>query len=261
MIVPDVSIVGDAKESLQSLMPLLDNSEKTEWQKTINSWKEDFALSFDSDAGLTMQEVFAEIDRQTGSRAVIATDVGQHQMWAAQFFKTRKPLDWLSSGGAGTMGFGLPAAIGAQFARPNDLVIAIVGDGGFQMTMFELATAALYKLPIKIFIMNNHYLGMVRQWQQLFYDNRESGVDLEGSPDFVKLAESYDNVKGINITEQKDVADQIKEALEYDDGPVVVNVEVIKSDNVYPMIPAGMRLEDMLVGPVEHKLEKPTGST
>ena len=109
--------------------------------------------------------------------------------------------------------------------------------------------------------MNNHYLGMVRQWQQLFYDNRESGVDLEGSPDFVKLAESYDNVKGINITEQKDVADQIKEALEYDDGPVVVNVEVIKSDNVYPMIPAGMRLEDMLVGPVEHKLEKPTGST
>ena len=261
MIVPDVSIVGDAKESLQSLMPLLDNSEKTEWQKTINSWKEDFALSFDSDAGLTMQEVFAEIDRQTGSRAVIATDVGQHQMWAAQFFKTRKPLDWLSSGGAGTMGFGLPAAIGAQFARPNDLVIAIVGDGGFQMTMFELATAALYKLPIKIFIMNNHYLGMVRQWQQLFYDNRESGVDLEGSPDFVKLAESYDNVKGINITEQKDVADQIKEALEYNDGPVVVNVEVIKSDNVYPMIPAGMRLEDMLVGPVEHKLEKPTGST
>ncbi|MBP6042001.1 biosynthetic-type acetolactate synthase large subunit [Candidatus Saccharibacteria bacterium] len=261
MIAPDVSLVGDAKESLQSLLPLIKTDPKPQWQKKNSNWKTEFELTFDPLVGLTMQEVFAEIDKQTESSAIITTDVGQHQMWAAQFFKTRDPLDWLSSGGAGTMGFGLPAAIGAQFARPNDLVIAIVGDGGFQMTMFELATAALYKLPIKVFIMNNHYLGMVRQWQELFYDNRESGVDLEGNPDFVKLAESYENVKGINIEKQDEVVDKIKEALEYNDGPVVVNVEVVKSDNVYPMIPAGMRLEDMLVGPVEHKLEKPTGST
>ena len=261
MIAPDVSLVGDAKESLQSLLPLIKTDPKPQWQKKNSNWKTEFELTFDPLVGLTMQEVFAEIDKQTESSAIITTDVGQHQMWAAQFFKTRSPLDWLSSGGAGTMGFGLPAAIGAQFARPNDLVIAIVGDGGFQMTMFELATAALYKLPIKVFIMNNHYLGMVRQWQELFYDNRESGVDLEGNPDFVKLAESYENVKGINIEKQDEVVDKIKEALEYNDGPVVVNVEVVKSDNVYPMIPAGMRLEDMLVGPVEHKLEKPTGST
>ena len=261
MIAPDVSLVGDAKESLQSLLPLIKTDPKPQWQKKNSNWKTEFELTFDPLVGLTMQEVFAEIDKQTESSAIITTDVGQHQMWAAQFFKTRSPLDWLSSGGAGTMGFGLPAAIGAQFARPNDLVIAIVGDGGFQMTMFELATAALYKLPIKVFIMNNHYLGMVRQWQELFYDNRESGVDLEGNPDFVKLAESYENVKGINIEKQDEVVDKIKEALEYNDGPVVVNVEVVKSDNVYPMIPAGMRLEDMLTGPVEHKLEKPTGST
>ena len=159
------------------------------------------------------------------------------------------------------MGFGLPAAIGAQFARPDDLVVAIVGDGGFQMTMFELATAALNKLPIKVFIMNNHYLGMVRQWQELFYDNRESGVDLEGNPDFVKLAESYEGIKGITLDSRKNLSSAVAEALAYKDGPVVVNVEVIKADNVYPMIPAGLRLEDMLVGPVEHKLDKPTGST
>ncbi len=262
MVKPDVALVGDAKDILRSLLKLITPQKHDKWQKQLSEWKKDFPLKFDQPKeGLTMQEVLATVHEQSNGSAVVVTDVGQHQMWAAQFLKSAKSFDWLSSGGAGTMGFGLPAAIGAQFARPDDLVVAIVGDGGFQMTMFELATAALNKLPIKVFIMNNHYLGMVRQWQELFYDNRESGVDLEGNPDFVKLAESYEGIKGITLDSRKNLSSAVAEALAYKDGPVVVNVEVIKADNVYPMIPAGLRLEDMLVGPVEHKLDKPTGST
>jgi acetolactate synthase-1/2/3 large subunit len=182
-------------------------------------------------------------------------------MWAAQFCLTDEPNHFLTSGGAGTMGFGLPAAIGAQFGCPTDTVVAIVGDGGFQMTSFELATAALHKLPLKIVIMNNHYLGMVRQWQELFYDDRKSGVDLEGNPDFVKLAEAYPGVRGFNLRRAADVRKVLRRAWDVKDGPVVINAEVEKTDNVFPMIPAGRPLEDMIIEKPRHKMEKPTGST
>ena len=159
------------------------------------------------------------------------------------------------------MGYGFPAAIGAQFGRPKDTVVAIVGDGGFQMTLYELATAALHKLPIKVLVLNNHYLGMVRQWQELFYEDRTSGVDLEGNPDFAKLANAFPGCKGLTLKRPADVRKILQRALDYKDGPCVVNCEVEKTDNVFPMIPAGKRLEDMLIERPKTKMDKPTGST
>ena len=158
------------------------------------------------------------------------------------------------------MGFGFPAAIGAQFACPDDLVVAIVGDGGFQMTLFELATAALHKLPLKILVLNNHYLGMVRQWQELFFEDRKSGVDLEGNPDFVKLAAAY-GIQGYNIKRPADVSRILQKALDYNEGPCLIHAECHKTDNVFPMIPAGAALEDMLIEPPKTKMAKPVGST
>lgn len=158
------------------------------------------------------------------------------------------------------MGFGLPAAIGAQLAHPGETVIAIVGDGGFQMTMPELATAVINKLPIKILLINNAYLGMVRQWQELFFENRLSGVDMVGNPNFVKLAESF-GVKGFRLRRSADVKRVISAALEYNEGPCLIDVEVAKEDNVYPMIPSGAGYSEMLVEAPRHKLAKPVGST
>ena len=262
IIQPDVSVNGDAAEVLAELIPLVDKLDTSAWLKKIENWKIKYPLKFPKRGGLRAQHVLVELDRLTESNAIISTDVGQHQMWAAQFCKSIRERQWLSSGGAGTMGYGFPAAIGAQLGKPDDLVVAVVGDGGFQMTMCELATAAIHKLPIKIIIINNSYLGMVRQWQQLFFDNRESGVDMEGNPDFVKIGEAF-GIKGFHLRRAGDVVKVLKKALDYNDGPCVVEAEVVKADNVFPMIPAGAAVADMLIDepPKSRKMQKPVGST
>jgi len=262
IIQPDISVNGDAAEVLDELIPLVKQLDTKEWLKKIDIWKKKHPLKYPKRGGLRAQHVLAELDRLTCSKAIISTDVGQHQMWAAQFCKSIRERQWLSSGGAGTMGYGFPAAIGAQLGKPEDLVIAVVGDGGFQMTMSELATAAINKLPIKILILNNRYLGMVRQWQQLFFDNRESGVDMEGNPDFVKIGEAY-AIKGFHLRRAGDVTKVLKKALSYEEGPCIIEAEVVKADNVFPMIPAGAAVSDMLIDepPASKKLKKPVGST
>lgn len=260
----DVAVVGDAAQNLRLLLEYLQDPalrpDTGPWLRQVKRWRREMPLTYKKEGKLRAQHVLDELYKLTQGRCIVTTDVGQHQMWAAQFLLTDNPRDWLSSGGAGTMGYGLPSAIGAQLARPGELVIAVVGDGGFQMTLSELATARVLKLPIKVLIINNRYLGMVRQWQNLFYEDRLCGVDLEGSPDFVKLAEAY-GIKGFRIRRSADVRRVLQAALEYQDGPCLIDAEVEKTDNVFPMVPAGASLEQILLGPPRRRMEKPTGST
>jgi acetolactate synthase-1/2/3 large subunit len=244
----DCSIVGDARLVTEALSAQAVPGDTEAWLATVARWKRQYPLRYNKTGGLKAQAVVKALYELTEGKAIVSTDVGQHQMWAAQFYPITERFQWISSGGAGTMGFGLPAAIGAQFARPDRQVVAVVGDGGFQMTMYELATAAVHKLPIKVIIMNNRYLGMVRQWQNMFYANRLSGVDLVGSPDFVRLAESF-GIKAFRIRRNADIRRVLTRALEHNDGPCLIDAVVEKEDNVFPMIPAGASLREMLLEP------------
>jgi len=188
-----------------------------------------------------------EINRLANGRAIVASDVGQHQMWAAQFIRFEEPRLWLSSGGLGSMGFGLPAAMGAQVANPDKLVFAVVGDGGFQMSVAELATIASNGLPVKIIVCNNGCLGMVRQWQELFYNNRTCAVELEAFPDIEKLGAAY-GIKGRTIERPEEVRPALEEAVR-EPGPYLLNVKVSQCENVYPMVPAGAALNEMVLAP------------
>lgn len=261
MIPCHIHCVADARAALRALLPHVSRLPTDEWISHLDEYKRRYPLHYKRKGGLKMQHIIDEAWKLTGGRAIVVTDVGQHQMWAAQFYRTDYPNNFLSSGGAGTMGYALPAAIGAQFGRPGETVLVFCGDGGFQMTMYELATAALHKLPIKIIILNNHYLGMVRQWQELFYDDRRCGVDLEGNPDFVRLATAYEGVRAWHLRRAGDVRRVLTRALSYNDGPCLINAEVEKTDNVFPMVPAGKALEDMIIDRPRHRMEKPTGST
>ena len=260
IIQPDCSMVGDARRGIEALLPLVGKLDSADWVKQCAAWRKQYPLRYPKQGGLRAQQVLDELDKLTRGKAIITTDVGQHQMWAAQFLRSTFNRSWITSGGAGTMGFGFPAAIGAQLGVPDRPVWAVVGDGGFQMTLCELATAQIQKLPLKVLIINNNYLGMVRQWQELFFDNRYSGVDMVGNPDFVKLAEAY-GVKAFRIRRSGDVKRVLKAAAAYTDGPCVIEAEVVQEDNVFPMIPAGAGYKEMLIERPKQKMAKPTGST
>lgn len=241
----DIALVGDLKKVLKLLnKKRIELKDICEWRDRVEYLKRRYSLIVpDCKEGLTNQRVLREIDRVLKGEGVIATDVGQHQMWSALHLTYRNPNSIISSGGGGTMGFGLPSAIGAQVACPDKKIISIVGDGGFQMNIQELILLKAYKLPVKVFIMNNSYLGMVRQWQELFHERRYSEVNLEINPDFVKVAEAY-GIKSVTLESEEDL-EKIDEILKSDE-PILVNCIVKKEENVYPMIPAGKSAEDMI---------------
>jgi acetolactate synthase-1/2/3 large subunit len=244
----DIPIVGDVKAVLEILNREAKRTDLAdEWRAQIAKWKREVPLRYeDSDTELKPQWVIEMIYETTKGDAIVTTDVGQHQMWAAQFYKFSKPRSWITSGGLGTMGFGFPSAIGAQMAFPDRTVVSINGDGGMQMCAQELAVCAINNIPVKVAIINNQVLGMVRQWQEIIYDNRYSHIDLAGSPDFVKLAEAY-GVRGFRATNKQEAREAWEKALAHD-GPAVVEFVVRKHENVYPMVTQGNTIDEMILG-------------
>ncbi len=246
-----IPIVGDVKKVLPKLTGeyralAADSSRLDEWWRRIEGWREQYPLRYEdsTDQEIKPQFMVEEMYRATNGDAIITSDVGQHQMWAAQYYHFAKPNRWLNSGGLGTMGFGLPAAIGAQVALPDQQVVCLAGDGSLIMVCQEFATAAAHDLPIKVFLMNNGYFGMVRQWQELFWDERYQSVAMGPSPDWVKLAEAF-GWTGMLCDDKSDLPGAMKTALETD-GPVLLDVRVTQDENCYPMIPAGAAARDMV---------------
>ncbi|MGE5581795.1 MAG: biosynthetic-type acetolactate synthase large subunit, partial [Bacillota bacterium] len=239
----DIPIVGDVKLVLEMFLEKLKQARNPAWLAQIADWKRKYPLKYE-DKGLKPQRVIEEINNITKGEAVICTEVGQHQMWTAQYYQFTKPRSLVTSGGLGTMGFGFPAAIGAQVGNPDRLVINIAGDGSFQMNIQELGTAVAYQIPVKVVILNNFYLGMVRQWQEFFFNKRYSATVLDTNPDFVKIAEAYGG-KGFRVTDPKELKAVLTEGLNTP-GPVVIDCQVDRDENVLPMVPAGGAIDKMI---------------
>jgi acetolactate synthase I/II/III large subunit len=246
-----IPIVGDAKQVLAKLSKeyralQTDSSRLDGWWKQIGAWQEEYPLRYEPGEGgeIKPQFMIEAMYRATSGEAIITSDVGQHQMWCAQYFHFNRPRRWINSGGLGTMGFGLPAAIGAKVACPDDQVVCLAGDGSLVMVCQELATCVHNEIPVKIFLMNNGYMGMVRQWQELFWNERYSSVEMGPSPDWVKLAEAF-GLTGMRCEDSADLEEMMGKALEAD-GPVLLDVRVSPKENCYPMIPAGAAARDMV---------------
>lgn len=244
-VVVDIPIVGDCKRVLTELNRLVARADTDDWLKQITEWKKAYPLTYEYDeCCIKPQYVVEQIYEATKGEAIIVTEVGQNQMWAAQFYKYTKPRTFLSSGGLGTMGYGFPAAIGAQIGCPDKIIFDIAGDGSIQMNIQELTTAVAYKIPVKVAILNNRFLGMVRQWQDLFFNKRRFGVDLERVPDFVKVAEAF-GATGISATKPEEVRPAIEKAIQTP-GPVFINFIIAREEDVLPMVPAGAPLDKMI---------------
>ena len=242
----DVPVVGDAGDILAKMLPLIEPADRAPWLGQIAEWKKRYPFGYDKGGGkIKPQQVIEQLGEMTDHDAIVATGVGQHQMWTAQFYGWRKPRQIVTSGGLGTMGYGCPAAIGAQFGNPGATVLDIDGDGSFGMTMCEVITAVRYGMPVKFVILDNNYLGMVRQWQELFYGKRYSAVE-HPCPDLAKIAEGF-GAKGMKITEPGELSDALAEMLKHE-GPVVLAVEVEPEENVWPIVPAGKSLDEMDLG-------------
>ena len=242
----DVPIVGDAKNVLHELNKRVDRKTDIEpWLRQIDDWKTKYPFEYRQKGDKIMPQYVIEEIYNLYSDAMVTADVGQHQMWAAQYFKFTEPRQWLNSGGLGTMGFSMPAMIGAQIGRPDKTQVNINGDGSFIMTIQELVPAVSMKLPLKIFIINNMYLGMVRQWQELFFNKRYAAVDYHDNPDFAKLAEAF-GATGIRVEKIEDVRPSLERAKEIEDGPVVIDFIVEEEENVFPIVPGGQGLGDLI---------------